>query len=78
VEGQAPFRERHQPLRHRTGIFRLNGEGPDLEFAATYVDLVSLSFVRRPEDVVELIEELDRRLLKWKPLDEKSRTETAW
>jgi pyruvate kinase len=32
----------------------------DLEFAAEYGDLVSLSFVRRPEDVAELIRELDR------------------
>ena len=32
----------------------------DLEFAAKYGDLVSLSFVRRPEDVAELIRELDR------------------
>jgi pyruvate kinase len=31
----------------------------DLEFAAEYGDLVSLSFVRRPEDVAELIEALD-------------------
>jgi len=31
----------------------------DLEFAAKYGDLVSLSFVRRPEDVAELIRELD-------------------
>jgi pyruvate kinase len=32
----------------------------DLEFASQYGDLVSLSFVRRPEDVAELIAELDR------------------
>ena len=32
----------------------------DLEFATQYGDLVSLSFVRRPEDVAELIGELDR------------------
>lgn len=32
----------------------------DLEFATKYGDLVSLSFVRRPEDVAELIRELDR------------------
>ena len=32
----------------------------DLEFAVEYGDLVSLSFVRRPEDVAELIRELDR------------------
>ena len=32
----------------------------DLEFATKYGDLVSLSFVRRPEDVAELIQELDR------------------
>ncbi len=32
----------------------------DLEFAIEYGDLVSLSFVRRPEDVTELIRELDR------------------
>jgi pyruvate kinase len=32
----------------------------DLEFATEYGDLVSLSFVRRPEDVAELIGELDR------------------
>jgi pyruvate kinase len=32
----------------------------DLQFASRYGDLVSLSFVRRPEDVAELIEELDR------------------
>jgi pyruvate kinase len=32
----------------------------DLEFATNYGDLVSLSFVRRPEDVAELIQELDR------------------
>ena len=32
----------------------------DLEFATSYGDLVSLSFVRRPEDVAELIRELDR------------------
>ncbi|HEY6677239.1 MAG TPA: pyruvate kinase [Terrimicrobium sp.] len=32
----------------------------DLELAAEYGDLVSLSFVRRPEDVAELIRELDR------------------
>jgi pyruvate kinase len=32
----------------------------DLEFAIEYGDLVSLSFVRRPEDVAELIRELDR------------------
>ena len=32
----------------------------DLEFATRYGDLVSLSFVRRPEDVAELIQELDR------------------
>jgi pyruvate kinase len=32
----------------------------DLEFAIEYGDLVSLSFVRRPEDVAELIQELDR------------------
>jgi pyruvate kinase len=31
----------------------------DLEFATKYGDLVSLSFVRRPEDVAELIRELD-------------------
>jgi pyruvate kinase len=31
----------------------------DLKFAAKYGDLVSLSFVRRPEDVAELIRELD-------------------
>jgi pyruvate kinase len=31
----------------------------DLEFAAQHADLVSLSFVRRPEDVSELIQELD-------------------
>ncbi len=31
----------------------------DLEFAAEYGDLVSLSFVRRPEDVAELIEAVD-------------------
>ena len=32
----------------------------DLEFAIRYGDLVSLSFVRRPEDVAELIQELNR------------------
>jgi pyruvate kinase len=32
----------------------------DLELASEYGDLVSLSFVRRPEDVAELIQELDR------------------
>jgi pyruvate kinase len=32
----------------------------DLEFATKYGDLVSLSFVRRPEDVAELIRELER------------------
>jgi pyruvate kinase len=32
----------------------------DLEFAARCGDLVCLSFVRRPEDVAELIQELDR------------------
>jgi pyruvate kinase len=32
----------------------------DLELATKYGDLVSLSFVRRPEDVAELIRELDR------------------
>src|SRR5262245_8321994 len=32
----------------------------DLEFAVEHGDLVSLSFVRRPEDVAELIHELDR------------------
>jgi pyruvate kinase len=32
----------------------------DLEFAAEHGDLVSLSFVRRPEDVAELIQELGR------------------
>ena len=32
----------------------------DLEFVTKYGDLVSLSFVRRPEDVAELIQELDR------------------
>ena len=32
----------------------------DLEFATKYGDLVSLSFVRRPEDVAELIGEVDR------------------
>ena len=32
----------------------------NLEFAIEYGDLVSLSFVRRPEDVAELIRELDR------------------
>ena len=32
----------------------------DLEFVTEYGDLVSLSFVRRPEDVAELIRELDR------------------
>jgi pyruvate kinase len=32
----------------------------DLEFAIEYGDLVCLSFVRRPEDVAELIRELDR------------------
>ena len=32
----------------------------DLEFATQYGDLVSLSFVRRPEDVAELIGEVDR------------------
>jgi pyruvate kinase len=32
----------------------------DLEFATKYGDLVSLSFVRRPEDVTELVRELDR------------------
>ncbi|HEY5706461.1 MAG TPA: pyruvate kinase [Terrimicrobiaceae bacterium] len=32
----------------------------DLEFATEYGDLVSLSFVRRSEDVAELIQELDR------------------
>jgi pyruvate kinase len=32
----------------------------DLEFAAKHGDLVSLSFVRRPEDVAELIRELGR------------------
>ena len=32
----------------------------DLEFATKHGDLVSLSFVRRPEDVAELIRELDR------------------
>jgi len=32
----------------------------DLEFVTQYGDLVSLSFVRRPEDVAELIRELDR------------------
>ena len=32
----------------------------DLEFATEHGDLVSLSFVRRPEDVAELIRELDR------------------
>ena len=31
----------------------------DLEFASRHGDLVSLSFVRRPEDVAELIHELD-------------------
>ena len=35
-------------------------DGEDLEFATKYGDLVSLSFVRRPEDVAELIRELDR------------------
>jgi pyruvate kinase len=33
----------------------------DLEFATKYGDLVSLSFVRCPEDVAELIREFDRR-----------------
>jgi pyruvate kinase len=32
----------------------------DLDFATKYGDLVSLSFVRRPEDVAELIREFDR------------------
>ena len=32
----------------------------DLEFAIEHGDLVSLSFVRRPEDVAELIQDLDR------------------
>jgi pyruvate kinase len=32
----------------------------DLEFASTCADLVSLSFVRRPEDAAALIDELDR------------------
>jgi pyruvate kinase len=32
----------------------------DLEFASEHGDLISLSFVRRPEDVEELIHELDR------------------
>ncbi|MGA9577184.1 MAG: pyruvate kinase [Terrimicrobiaceae bacterium] len=32
----------------------------DLELASEHADLVSLSFVRRPEDVAELIQELDR------------------
>ncbi len=32
----------------------------DLDFVTQYGDLVSLSFVRRPEDVAELIRELDR------------------
>ena len=32
----------------------------DLEFVAQYGDMVSLSFVRRPEDVAELIAQLDR------------------
>jgi pyruvate kinase len=32
----------------------------DLQFATKYGDLVSLSFVRRPEDVAELIREIDR------------------
>ena len=32
----------------------------DLEFATEYGDLVSLSFVRRPEDVADVIRELDR------------------
>lgn len=31
----------------------------DLEFASQHGDLVSLSFVRRPEDVAELLQELD-------------------
>ena len=31
----------------------------DLEFASRHGDLISLSFVRRPEDVAELIHELD-------------------
>ncbi|MFZ0711361.1 MAG: pyruvate kinase [Terrimicrobiaceae bacterium] len=31
----------------------------DLEFASAHGDLISLSFVRRPEDVAELIRELD-------------------
>ena len=31
----------------------------DLEFTSGYADLISLSFVRRPEDVAELIDELD-------------------
>ena len=32
----------------------------DLELASEHADLVSLSFVRRPEDVAQLIQELDR------------------
>lgn len=32
----------------------------DLELASKHADMVSLSFVRRPEDVAELIDELDR------------------
>jgi hypothetical protein len=44
-----------------TGSHSSEGETiPIPEFATEYGDLVSLSFVRRPEDVAELIGELDR------------------
>jgi pyruvate kinase len=45
----------------RLGISAITAKDrEDLQFASQYGDLVSLSFVRRPEDVAELIEELDR------------------
>jgi pyruvate kinase len=46
----------------------------DLEFATRCGDLVSLSFVRRPEDVAELIQELDRLVQRTLESSLKSRT----
>ena len=60
--GQARFGQRHQPSGNRSRHRRDDRERPaDLDFVAEHADIVGLSFVRRPEDVLELQQELAAR-----------------